>query len=366
MTGAAQAPTSASEPAAGPQTVAKAKPETFGIVIVAVGQNPYYRRLAQNLAATIRAQEPDYPITLIVDSEHGASGLHESNIKRFFTDVKFIYPEYWTERGKFAPVKPKVCAVELTPYDRTLWLDADTLALPTAKPISKLLADVGDSDYTTSHHQVIPLNPDTQASIGWVAVKDLLATHPELTRESLAIEHQTTLLYFRKTPRVLEFFAKVKELYSLFSDLENRPYGIQRWSDSDPNRVNGIPDEAAFNVASALLGMTATPSPYWTIAYSYDRSPLTLQRLQNDRRGTRNMPHTWQDLVRLGFTWVSMPGIKLSGQWIKLYNRIVEETFRNLILAEKAKGVTGPDLNNLADWYRYKNKETELPERRNF
>jgi hypothetical protein len=91
-----------------------------GTVIVATG-HPYYGRMAYNLACTIKACDEDAHITVA----HSSSSLrhlgsHQIDIFNGFAHV----------RDELDGFSPKLHLDELSPYEETLYLDADMLWLP--------------------------------------------------------------------------------------------------------------------------------------------------------------------------------------------------------------------------------------------
>src|SRR5678809_433727 len=89
---------------------------TTGILIIAT-KHPYYGRMAFNLAASIRASEKECNIC-VLHSGRGLSHLTDAQ-KEIFNDV--------IEIKESNGVGTKLWAIEYTPYDNTLIIDADNL-----------------------------------------------------------------------------------------------------------------------------------------------------------------------------------------------------------------------------------------------
>lgn len=95
-----------------------------GIVSVAL-KSHLYGRYAFNLCMSLKAIAPDIPFTLVAD-EAALADLTEG--QKFFFDKIIPCPKkYCYDEGKLKPLLTKFHLHELSPYDRTLFLDADTI-----------------------------------------------------------------------------------------------------------------------------------------------------------------------------------------------------------------------------------------------
>src|SRR5687768_10941291 len=92
-----------------------------GIILLATGA-PFYGRMAYNLAVTIKAVEP-VSVTVL----HKGAGISHLSQKQLsiFDNIIEITDE------SFAA---KLCLLDYSPYDRTLYFDADMAWLPVKKP----------------------------------------------------------------------------------------------------------------------------------------------------------------------------------------------------------------------------------------
>lgn len=91
-----------------------------GIIILAVG-HPLYTQMAVNLAASIKFNAAKIPICLLHDGAYESLCLRR---KQLFDDNVRV-----ENTGAFSL---KTRLYEFTPYDRTLYMDADTIVLPKA------------------------------------------------------------------------------------------------------------------------------------------------------------------------------------------------------------------------------------------
>ena len=91
-----------------------------GILILAIG-HPYYGRMAAALAATIKTTGTGIPIHLAY-TESAISHLTEKEIA-LFSSKSIINDKYCTP----VPIRSKMFIYQLSPFDETLYLDADLL-----------------------------------------------------------------------------------------------------------------------------------------------------------------------------------------------------------------------------------------------
>lgn len=98
---------------------------TQGILLIALGHKNY-GCMAANLAMSIRCNGIEAPITLVTQSET-ITRLDE-HYRALFTDIVECPAEYYTlADNKTCYIKAKAHMDELTPYDETLFIDADVI-----------------------------------------------------------------------------------------------------------------------------------------------------------------------------------------------------------------------------------------------
>ena len=108
-----------------------------GILIMAIG-DPLYVEYAVNLAASIRATSEE-PITLV----------HSNNLTEINAGQKFAFhkriecPKDYYQRSK---IEAKMWLDKLTPYDKTLFIDADTICTP-YRNISDLFEELKGTEF---------------------------------------------------------------------------------------------------------------------------------------------------------------------------------------------------------------------------
>lgn len=100
---------------------------TTGILLIAIGHKNY-GCMAANLAMSLRANGCELPITLVTQLE--TITRLDDDYRAFFTDIKYIEPRCYTlGDNSTCFIKAKAHMDELTPYDYTLFIDADVIMI---------------------------------------------------------------------------------------------------------------------------------------------------------------------------------------------------------------------------------------------
>ena len=103
------------------------KEQNIGILLIAIG-NKNYGCMAANLAMSIRANNCNLPITLITQQE--TISRLDDNYKALFTEINEIPTHCYTLKdNETCYIKAKSHMDELTPYDYTLFIDADVIMI---------------------------------------------------------------------------------------------------------------------------------------------------------------------------------------------------------------------------------------------
>lgn len=193
-----------------------------GIVLVACGHN-YYGRLAYNLALSIKAVDPSFPVA-VIHSEGSLSHLSDDRKKIF---DKLILLPGGTGFGC------KLHLDTLSPFEETLYLDADMAWMPKRGPVD-LFEELKDVDFASI----------TEGHTEDKSPKYYFWADPEEIRKRYSItgriyQWRSEVIYFKKSKRVKSMFEMARKVYSN-PDLKT----IIRFG-------NQVPDELAFNVACA-------------------------------------------------------------------------------------------------------------------
>lgn len=207
-----------------------------GILIFAIG-HPYYGRYAFNLAVTIKAVE-DITVAVVHDST-GISHLDEYQLKVFDKCIK-------------ADIKPgcgaKLHAYDLSPFEKTLLLDADMLWLPVHQP-SELFDQLKGIEFTG----ITEGSTDNPSShyFYWAQIEEI--------REKYGVTgtvHQwrTEVMYFERSDKLKAMFDDAKSIHADHGLKSVKPF------------AEGIPDELSINIAAAKHDLHPH-KPNWQPSY---------------------------------------------------------------------------------------------------
>lgn len=154
-----------------------------GIVIVAVG-HPYYGRMAYNLCLSIKNVE-DFPVT-VIQSQNSLAHLSFDQ-KQVFDNVINLPAD--------APIGcgAKLWADLVSPYEKTLVLDADMLWLPNKKPSD--LFETLDCDFTSITEGYHPDNLHPKYFL-WAIPEEIKEKYP-IKSEKL-YQWRSEVMYFTK------------------------------------------------------------------------------------------------------------------------------------------------------------------------
>jgi alpha-N-acetylglucosamine transferase len=204
-----------------------------GILLIATG-HPGYGKMAYNLALTIKAIE-QMPIAIIY-SDNSLSHLNEDQLKMFDFIIE-LPNDFRTGFGT------KLHIDQLTPFDKTLFLDADMLWL--GKKPSDLFNELSGVQFTC----ITEGDSDNinQKYYFWADIKEI----KEAYKVEKVYQTRSEVIYFEKGTKV---FKKARELKP-----ESKLKTIRRFGES-------IPDELYFNIALAILKIE-THTERWMPAY---------------------------------------------------------------------------------------------------
>ena len=200
-----------------------------GIILIATG-SPMYGRLAYNLAVTIKAVEK-IPVIVLTN---GAALNHLSDERKRVFDEIIQIPEQ-----AFAA---KLNVYDYSPFDETIYLDADMVWLPKKtpteffnemKPLNFAAITEGFYDYetgteTNSAHYHFWCNP--------------IEAKEKYGLEGMFYQWRSELMYFRKCDEVKAMFDMAREIQAT-PKVEYKKFGTF------------VPDELGINIAACKLGI---------------------------------------------------------------------------------------------------------------
>jgi hypothetical protein len=250
-----------------------------GIIIVACG-HPYYGRLAYNLALSVKAIDPAFQVGVI----HSEGSLcHLSPDRRSVFDHFILLPG-GTGFGC------KLHLDILSPFEETLYLDADMAWMPKRSPL-ELFNELKDTDFasiTEGHTE------DKSPKYYFWADPDEIRKKYEV--KGRIYQWRSEVIYFKKTERVKKMFLKARGIYAN-PDLKSLiKFG------------NQVPDELAINIACA----------YYDIhPHEYKWCPALWPRLHGNNATSAADVYSKYYLLSCGSNYAT-------GDLKKLYNSILK------------------------------------------
>ncbi len=288
-----------------------------GVLIIA-GGHANYGRMAFNLAMSIKQNDDTIPIALA----HNGSSITKlyGNMIDVFDQLIQIPTEYYKNGLKDDWFKCKTFMYDLSPFEQTVVMDADTLWLPKSK-ISSVFNELKKVKYTMANRDFLEMKdaPFKENYSMWCNVHEVKAAFRCKDTDKYYSIH-SEFVYFTKCESNKKFFDKAKEIF-------NEPRITPR------QFATSIPDEYAFAVAQMLTKTYPHKTPYlpgyWHVAEKHNKI----------KDG---------DMYRL-YKYISIGGVEIPKPGEELYNRL------SRIYAQKY-GAT--------DYYKYVEKRKWLEERK--
>lgn len=194
-----------------------------GILIIANGHRNYYR-MAVVLAASVKSNEPSMPICLITDNEVTDPQL--------FDIVKKPTPESITQNGKTEYIKAKTFMYDLSPFDETIFLDADQIVIE-GKKLLPVFDELKGIDFTMSNTGI------AQESY-WGDIQEVKNIYGDKPFWNFHSE----FVYFKKSKEAKKFFDAAKKVYK-----EGKIKSAKRFANAT------MADELAFQSAAIITGI---------------------------------------------------------------------------------------------------------------
>lgn len=206
-----------------------------GILLVIFGHNSY-GKWAYNLAHSIKHYS-DIPIHIVCE-ESTVAGLDMA----IFDTIQYTTFET-TPSGKYDVAEIKTSLIKYSPFEKTIYLDADGVAL---KDIAPLFDAIFKSHSVYS--QAISAGKKTDSLNYTWASNDTLWGHFDLKEDAVYPSIQSSLIAFDKSKQAKEFFKKLKENYANPVDLKAQNF---TWGNSQSQ-----PDELYYGATFAQMGIT--------------------------------------------------------------------------------------------------------------
>lgn len=212
---------------------------TNGIITIAL-KHSLYGRFAYNLALSIKSADLKQRISVVAD-QVALSHLHEGQ-KMIFDNIIEPLPHQCKREDILKPLITKFYLNDLTPYDKTLFVDADMIFSPMAD-FSKLWAELDGIEWTMANRG--ENKPDKGIS-EWVDAGVLTQTYPEVQQW---YDLSSEWMYWEKGAKADVIFAGARGYYDEGKLLTRQFAGDK-------------PDEPFFNLALSTYGLKPHKSPY--------------------------------------------------------------------------------------------------------
>lgn len=218
------------------------KKQSFGIIITAL-DSPYYGKYAFQLALSIKHTSPNVNIALLCN-DPGKAHLSPGE-QAFFDKIIKVNKTAVTSNGREATLKFKTFLYDISPYDRTLYLDADTLLNP-KRSIENMLSELPkDCKFTMQNrgHQDLKSSSDeTLNSRFTIWANSLHIKKAYKFTEGKLFNLSSEFIYFVKDKEVKRLFDTAKKVY------DNPKVQYEFFN-------GGVPDELPFAIAMIECGM---------------------------------------------------------------------------------------------------------------
>lgn len=225
-----------------------------GILLIAMGHENYLR-MAVNLAASIKCSDQSTPIHLVHDG--GANALPQ-NERSLFDSAAVPQDSVWHTKGKPDYIKPKTRLLELSPFDKTLFLDVDMVWMAD-RPVSQLVNELDGVEFAI-------MNEGPKDVCYWAEPGELRSM---VGGDYPLYVYYSELVYFEKTSRIKDYFKKVAKAFD-----KPKP-GTKTFAGS------AMPDELAFIIASLQTGVLPHKDNWLPIYWHFrDRKHRHLQPYQ--------------------------------------------------------------------------------------
>jgi hypothetical protein len=239
-----------------------------GIIIIGAG-NEYYGRQACSLAASIRSSDKEIPVLILTTP--GCIPDRMLSIIQANANVTIDYlPEFaFMEGEKQNFFKSKVYAYDLSPFDKTILLDADMLWI-TPDNTDRLFAELSKTPFSMSNEGKVNVREGTIDTTRWYTIwaeYNQIIKHYKTRLGDFYYQLRSEFMYFEKSPTMKKFFSIAKKIY-------------------DAPRVDHVkigghtPDELPLSLASSITGIYPHKDK-WTPAYWYFRRQMMHQGQMN-------------------------------------------------------------------------------------
>ncbi len=222
-----------------------------GVVLLALGDQ-IYGQMAFNACLSMKVNCPEIPVVLYHDNPAVVSLTPRH--RRLFDAMQLFPSEYYFYEGKREIFRSKSRMFDFTPFDKTLWLDADVIIHPgKGNQIREIFNS--EHDYYAQTYNLIDCNTgkrlvDSIYPDGlWASLTPALVKYYKLKDKALP-QINSSFVYFEKTERMRAFFEEVKTIWKESAGRLSKSFRQE------------LPDEFFFHMAGARLGVQTPEIPF--------------------------------------------------------------------------------------------------------
>ena len=264
-----------------------------GIITIALNK-PFYKELAYTLAKSFKGK---IPVAVLTD------GIDEKKAKAFSHVIEPRKKDYY-DNLILNPFKLKPHVYDYSPFDETIYLDADSIFYYNGRSIDSLFEQFNEFQI----HEVKRWNKTNfeRCKMVWLKHVGLSLSHlfsaynisPEFYPE-----YNSSFIYFKKSEANKRYFEQVQQNYT---DRRTRF-----------RKIGGhYPDEMAFNLASAQLAHYSEIENYKPVLFHFENKKI------NPQEGGKK------------YYFLGMAGGYNSPKYVAVYNYMAEKvggygTFNN-------------------------------------
>jgi hypothetical protein len=221
-----------------------------GIIILALGHH-YYGELAANLSASIRQSNKDIPIALFYYADALVT-LSEKKLS-LFSSITLLKDKYVKKGEKLSYLKPKTYLDILSPFEETIYIDADVLWFGHIHNIEEQFNKLADVDFSMANVGFMDLATMELPKdyVMWANLNEVKQAYN--LAHGKYYSYNSEFIYFKKTEKVKNYFKEVRKIY-------------EKPLIKVVNFGNDLPDEFAFSIAS----ITTETYPHldnWRVLY---------------------------------------------------------------------------------------------------
>lgn len=208
-----------------------------GITLLAIGKSGMYSKWAANMAVSIKYHSPNMPINVVCDDKGLATFKPEE--AALVNEFIPINPAHTVDCfGNYSPGRAKLYINEYAKFEENIYLDVDGLCIREVESLFNMMTKDVQLQCTGMWNETAK-----EWSCAWMTLAGVRFNYLLPDKFNL-YECNSSFIYFKKGKKADEYFSQVQKNF------------IHNWD----SKIWGsaFPDELAFNVATAQLGIDPT------------------------------------------------------------------------------------------------------------